>query len=599
MPPEEVIPDYPAFPEPLLPVYPEALVVWGNPYHGLVEGQVLTLSNGVTRSVTTATAQSSRPGDVIAWQQPVPQPLQPQSPEDAAADAAAGMEWRDYALIYGCAIRCVNGTPLASSDTWIYAAPDRSRWAISLAGGTIDLSIPWSATLTARRFGAFGTPPEIITRSMTLSDWQQAIPGKIGGDYSIAHLGDVITSVSFTLEDASLSGARAVFMIGRAYSADPIARRSLGFVEAVMTGTPGIDWEASLIVARSRAQTLGVATYSDDEAITTQYVTPTFVRTYLNDGNPPACDAQIIVEDFPSSNAGGGTYSAEVGTRTQTQTITDRLVALTYDGEALTETTLSASNTATHDAAAPAFTGEGSRVATLGNSGEQNPDGSCRVTSGYTESSNTMVWRYTQDTVSTSACSLTLARGSVSVTMTASESMSTSETIGFSWANSRPTVNSSLAAMTFSWLGAVSDHADALAGSGSRAMPIDSGQPYPMFDLYLSIMALGTAAGKYDDADDGFFADQQLGAIKTATMPFGGVPPLYRHAVQRYSNRLAELVVNSLDIHQVPTVWDFLGAVGGATAGAVITSPVNLRFGSVQPITGEVARARNVPVCWV
>lgn len=71
------------------------LGIFGQPYHGLWKGGFITLPNGATKA-----CPAPANGGVVLIRQPG-QAEVVRSPAEQAADAAAGWEWRNYALISG------------------------------------------------------------------------------------------------------------------------------------------------------------------------------------------------------------------------------------------------------------------------------------------------------------------------------------------------------------------------------------------------------------------------------------------------------------------------------------------------------------------
>lgn len=71
------------------------LGIFGQPYHGLWKGGVITLPNGATKA-----CPAPANGGVVLIRHPG-QAEVVRSPAEQAADAAAGFEWRNYALISG------------------------------------------------------------------------------------------------------------------------------------------------------------------------------------------------------------------------------------------------------------------------------------------------------------------------------------------------------------------------------------------------------------------------------------------------------------------------------------------------------------------
>lgn len=93
----------------------------GQPYHGLVVGGELTLSTGAKLQFPGSS------GDCYKLQVPGT-PALGMSPEEVAIEAAAGREWRTYALLSGRA-RLYGGV-VVGTNAWLYAAPDGTVWRI-------------------------------------------------------------------------------------------------------------------------------------------------------------------------------------------------------------------------------------------------------------------------------------------------------------------------------------------------------------------------------------------------------------------------------------------------------------------------------------
>lgn len=576
---------------------PGRLVTWGSPWHGLVTDGVMALPNATTMPYTAGSE-----GDVIAFRPPGTVPP-PRPPAWRAADAEAGREWRDYALITGRTQRRLYGQVIAPHGAWLYAAPTGSRWLMQideLPAAAKDVTAPWALTITATRFGdialgtaatgelgAVGTPTEQHTLNCTLSDWQQAIAGKAGGDYSLAGVG-VVTTCAVWLEDASLSGARAVLMVGLDYPDDPIRRRPTGFLEIILTGTPGVDGVATITVARTRAKTLGTVTYVEDGALGVKYLDNDVNVVLVADGNPPDCNETMIRNNFPVAlpMSDSGSWQVQFGTRTRTAALTDRILAATYDGEDLTDTTLSAINVATDAAGQPGFVGSGVQI--LENNGT-SPGGAdwCGTIASWSLVSDNALWQYTSNLTSVAQCTLTLARGNIGVKLDAREAVSVEEV---QQASISHLIGWPTGPFTFSRT--YGEHAETITGTSQNVHSPDQGQLIVVFSpLELAALSLGVG---YGDGADGFFADQVV-----ATNNANFAPQKLRHAVQRYSNRLLELVVNKVDEANEPTSWDYMGAVGGAEPGGqLLDQQAERPYGSAQPITGAVARPSAAPVVW-
>jgi len=201
---------------------PGKLGIWGRPWHGLVEGGTLTLPNGDSMAHALPTQGQSGYGDVWLFRVPGT-PAVARTPSQAAADAAAGRQWLDYALIPAPPSgRHLYGQPIGDGTAWLYAAPDGSRWLCTLAGLGIfvDLTAALDLTLTAARFGQFGAAAESHTLDLSLADLQQTLPGAGGGGYQVdaprvGHDGlpIIIANAILRVAAASPTGDRAAILI--------------------------------------------------------------------------------------------------------------------------------------------------------------------------------------------------------------------------------------------------------------------------------------------------------------------------------------------------------------------------------------------------
>lgn len=96
-------------------------------------------------------------GDSVAVRVPGTPPVT-RTPEELAADTAAGRTWLDYGILAG-GQRRLYGHQLGGMS-WIYAAPDGSRWLMRIVGGDV----------TATRFGVVSSPAAepVVVQAMTL-----------------------------------------------------------------------------------------------------------------------------------------------------------------------------------------------------------------------------------------------------------------------------------------------------------------------------------------------------------------------------------------------------------------------------------------------
>lgn len=191
--------------------------VWGDPWHGLCQGGVLTLPNGQTRAHEQPIGM-----DVLLVRRPG-MPAVSRSAAEQTADTAAGRQWRNYALLSGTSPRLVYNKFVYGGPWWLYIAPDGTRWKVtwSLSGaGTV------SGSVTLRKFGAFGEADQ--SQTITLTPVTTGVP--FGSVYFL---------------DARSDGARACFGVGQSIVMAAI-------LEISLSGSWG-SLAATLTVARNYA----------------------------------------------------------------------------------------------------------------------------------------------------------------------------------------------------------------------------------------------------------------------------------------------------------------------------------------------------------
>lgn len=521
---------------------PGRVGVWGHPWHGLVTDGVLTLPNAATMPYSAATAPGE--ADVIAFQVPGT-PAVARTPEQVAADAAAGRQWLDYALISGRDPRRLYGQAIGGSGSWLYAAPDGSRWRVTIAGvpGTKNLTAPWLATLTCERFGAIGAEPESHDLTATLADWQQAIPGHAGGDYMLSGYG-VFTAAPVSVDDVRPDGSAALLAIWVDLSDEPWAqdvpgvrnplrRDPIGYVEITLSGTPGVDAAAAIAVRYSRAATLGTFTSTTVSSVTVWY----------HDGSG----------DSPAHGTWGATpngftdASADVGSFSGSGALVGRILAAGYDAAGALQTiTLDHEYTAAATYPMP-------------------PDGTTSIsrTNSYSSTGSVTLSGPAGDIgfeLSEDATQIDSYTGSV----TGPSSMSSSSTVD------------TVAGPETGGYTKIDDHAD-----DSPFLHMSSGTPTD-FSL------------EYSDADGSVLFFTSVANI--------GLPAFRVYAaITRYSATAVDLTLAITNVAGTAyDRWHYLGAVSlQATVPAIITSTEQLPYGTAHPITGEIVRASAVPVCWV
>jgi hypothetical protein len=172
------------------------IVIWGNPWHGVVLGGELTTTVG---GITREWLQPDY-GDCFLFQVPE-MPAVTRSPEQLAQDEAKGHEWRNYALLTGWFDRQLYGknlNPLAGARNdlkYYYASQPGDVWQVSLAGLSVSGDAA-SGNVTLRK-SVFGSTE---TKSLPVSaSWTDTFG----------------TSQHFTVHEVTPDGSRAIIAIWR------------------------------------------------------------------------------------------------------------------------------------------------------------------------------------------------------------------------------------------------------------------------------------------------------------------------------------------------------------------------------------------------
>lgn len=228
--------------------------VWGCPWHGLITNGQLTLPNGqsmVWPAVMAGAMECQAGSTHLIRAQGVP--AISRSTEEAAADTAAGRQWKTTALLSGAGMS-LHGTVL---DGWIYCAADGTRWHVPRAafGGLTFGATTWGGIVPVRRFGVLGGAPDERPMPFALDPQQPVIEGLAAAVYIDVHA-------------VSADGSRAILM---AYVRESALRAEhgdemkpclqalpVGFYMVTLTG--GADGLAlSLAVLYGQDETLGTA----------------------------------------------------------------------------------------------------------------------------------------------------------------------------------------------------------------------------------------------------------------------------------------------------------------------------------------------------
>jgi hypothetical protein len=218
-------------------------LAWGWPWHGLVTGNMLALDGGVQKPYPSpapysyqlnGTTISSRDSYGNTYRLAVPgvQATERTSGEQAA-DAAAGYQWRNEAMLSGGRFH-LYGRPL---DGWIYVDPDGVRWWVrcsELGEATLrSLASPLSVPVTLARFGDFGVAAETYSYTVSLPLDQLGVGG----------------SAVLLVDALKPDGSAAVIHCGQRGQ----VRVPSGFIELRLAG-PGAAATVSAVILRTYAQ---------------------------------------------------------------------------------------------------------------------------------------------------------------------------------------------------------------------------------------------------------------------------------------------------------------------------------------------------------
>lgn len=234
-----------------------------SPRHGWVQGGTLHLPNGST----VAYPQPSYREDDTVGQTFLSKkngaPPVVRSPEELAADTAAGLEWRNCGTIAG-GYHQIRGT---DTNGWIWWDANGRVWHVScpeIMEGTVVFGAAATLHITLKLFGYFGELPESHAYTVTLSDL-----GQSGGTVNAQDGGASpapITTGKIRIDDIKPDGSAALLMLhyyrgtntyAGVTNKDPMIRWPLGWLELTLSGL-GESATIDLAVARSRGQTLAV-----------------------------------------------------------------------------------------------------------------------------------------------------------------------------------------------------------------------------------------------------------------------------------------------------------------------------------------------------
>lgn len=262
--------------------------VWGNPWHGYVQGDVLTLPNATARS-------HPQPSGAYHWEYTAAHLLQvPGVPPvsrgtaEAAADAGAGRDWRTYALLSGSTGR-LYGKALGRGR-FVYVDPAGDRWLIDASALDLKVwspsTVPASVQIPVRRFGVVGLTSAPTTYTVSVPDLGQA---------GTPIYSDSNTETGFF--DSSLyslhpQGGAAIFMLHyQCTAAWPANRFPCGWYELRISG-PGSNPTLSIHLLHGRLETLG-GSGSVSESVSPGLRYSLYSKTTFDQTGPSAAPACV------------------------------------------------------------------------------------------------------------------------------------------------------------------------------------------------------------------------------------------------------------------------------------------------------------------
>lgn len=199
-------------------------VRWGWPWHGLCQGG----------TIGTSGQTIAQPYSGHAWLIDKGLPMPDMTPGEIAAEAAAGREWRNYALISGGQVygtwlprRIVFGHLQPAS--FIHVDADGINWLVALDDAGFPAADTVRCNFTVIRFGEFvisGDLPAPITRTI---------------DVSCESTGLDTEARSVTLFDVWTNGSAVAFGVMREITGSAGGTDCISVIELHITGSGGAD----------------------------------------------------------------------------------------------------------------------------------------------------------------------------------------------------------------------------------------------------------------------------------------------------------------------------------------------------------------------
>lgn len=303
---------------------------WGNPWRGKVQGGAIALPGGASKITEQPQQLNARHYDELGatYLQRGPLAAVTRSPEELAADAAAGRTWRTDAILSGARMH-LYGTRL---DGWVYCAADGSRWLVSAAPLTVALQTdqPFTASLTLTRFGDFSGPAAQQSVAVSLAELGQAEPDP-------THPAGIEAYCAVC--DIRPDGSKALLMIyqpvvpfAQSSGWHPLHKRPLGWLELEFSaGDDGFT--STLTVVRTRSQALGSGVWDNYSA--------TDVAMWLQSDSASSVDKGTYYEytytPQPLAASGSSGWGWIESSSAYQFGFSGRILALWYDSEGIPE----------------------------------------------------------------------------------------------------------------------------------------------------------------------------------------------------------------------------------------------------------------------
>ena len=200
---------------------------WGWPWHGLIKG-------GMVGSTGKAVTQ---PGYGSAWLIDMGLPALDIAPGVVASEAAAGREWRNYALIPGGR---VHDTALGANK-YIHVDEAGVRWLVGMSFSypeLLDQKI--RITFSVVQFGHFGDGVKTPVSSVVDVQCNYLTYSMFNHSYD---------GIETILEDVWTNGQKALVSYGRTRSGAPPIKDLYSVIEVTITGSGGADGSGLVIAA--------------------------------------------------------------------------------------------------------------------------------------------------------------------------------------------------------------------------------------------------------------------------------------------------------------------------------------------------------------